>query len=362
MKNICFFNSAIAWGGGEKWHLEVSAHLYKKGYAILVIAHSNSVLLNKLKSMEIPCMGMEVSNLSFLNPLKINSLSKILKLHKIDVIVINLSRDLKFAGIAAKKANLKKIIYRRGSAIPIKDTFMNRYYFNNVVTDVLANSMATKKTVLQNNSQLFPDEKIKVIHNGMDIEGFLGKVRKPRFPDIKTDEIVLTNLGRLEFQKNQKFLVQLAQELKKRKIKFKLLIGGEGSLKKSLTDLIHRLKVSNEVNLVGFIEYPKSFLESGDIFLLPSLWEGFGYVLAEAALCKKPIVAFDVSSNPEVILDKKSGFLTPANDVHQFADAVEKLSKDADLRKKMGNFGCDFVKATFNMKDKLKETEQYLIH
>ena len=44
MQKICFFNTAKAWGGGEKWHLEISSYLHEKGYPVFVIAHEDSEL------------------------------------------------------------------------------------------------------------------------------------------------------------------------------------------------------------------------------------------------------------------------------------------------------------------------------
>ena len=73
---ICFFNTAIAWGGGEKWHLEASSHLHRNGHEVLVVAHSRSVLLEKLKKTTIPYLVFDSSNLSFLNPLKHFALKK----------------------------------------------------------------------------------------------------------------------------------------------------------------------------------------------------------------------------------------------------------------------------------------------
>ena len=145
---ICFFNTAKAWGGGEKWHFEISLHLFQNGYEVFVFAHEKSVLLQKLIAHKIPCKGIKISNLSFLNPFRYARLINLFKTFKVETIVLNLSRDVKIAGVAAKKANVKRIIYRRGSAIPIKNTILNRYYFKNIVTDVLANSKATKETVV----------------------------------------------------------------------------------------------------------------------------------------------------------------------------------------------------------------------
>jgi glycosyltransferase involved in cell wall biosynthesis len=273
---------------------------------------------------------------------------------------MNLSRDLKVAGMAAKLAGVRRIIYRRGSAIPIKNSIMNRYYFKSVVTDILANSIATKKTVLENNPNLFPEEKIKVIYNGINVKDFSEHVYLPFYTKQK-NEIVLCSLGRLEFEKNHKFLIVVAQELKLRNINFKLIIGGDGRLKEMLETLTQNLNVTQEVMFPGFIKNPKDLLYTSDIFLLSSLWEGFGYVLAEAALCKKPIVAFDVASIPEVVINNETGFLTPLNDVHLFADKIEYLYNNPEIRKEMGSKGYNFAINTFDSTKTQTAIAKYLI-
>ncbi|WP_373518851.1 glycosyltransferase [Pricia sp.] len=362
MKTICFFNSTEAWGGGEKWHLEASTHLHALGHPVLVIAHIKGELYNRLLTSGIQCLGTRVANLSFLNLLKIRSIKKILEGHNVGTIVMNLSRDLKLAGLASKWAGIERIIYRRGSAIPIKNSWLNRYYFNHIVIEVLVNSHATKKTVLALNPTLFPEDKIKVIYNGIDMDTFLGKPTQPCYQKKDADELVLSNLGRLEFQKNQKFLIDIAAELKRRKLKFKLLIGGEGRLREELVNKAKNLHVQEQIVFAGFIENPKDLICSGDIFVLSSLWEGFGYVLAEAALCKKPIVAFDCSSNPEVVVDGSTGFLTPVDDVKAFADKVQYLAQHPKQRKEMGHRGFIFAHENFDSKSIQEKIVNYLVY
>ncbi|SFD06183.1 Glycosyltransferase involved in cell wall bisynthesis [Algibacter lectus] len=360
MKTICFFNTTKAWGGGEKWHLETCKYMHDKGHNVFFITNKNSQLYHKLQESSIKHAGLSITNQSFLNPFAINEVKNILKENNIDVIIINLSRDLKIAALAAKKAGLDRVIYRRGSAIPIKNKFLNRYYFKNLVTDILANSQATKETVLVNNSNLFPREKIEVIYNGLDIEAFIQKAYTPIYKKAE-GEFVLTNLGRLENQKNQKFLLHLAKELKSRNLNFKLIIGGEGSLKNELQKLSDELNINDVVLFPGFIENPKDLMYSGDLFVLSSFWEGFGYVLAEASLCRKPIIAFDISSNPEVVKDNETGFLTPLNDVKLFADKVDFLSNNKEKTKSMGEAGFNFASTTFNSKITLAKIEEYLL-
>ncbi|MCL5245895.1 glycosyltransferase [Cellulophaga sp. 20_2_10] len=360
MKNICFLNSTKSWGGGEKWHYEASTYMHSKGHNVLVVTNKESELYNKLKGSKVNSIPLKIGNFSFLNPFKIKKLKSILKDYKIEIIVINLSEDLKIGGLAAKQVGVDKIIYRRGSAIPIKNTFFNRYYFKNIVTNVLANSIATKETVVAKNPNLFPENKIKVIYNGININNFINKKYTPIYTKQNEDEIVITNLGRLELQKNQKFLVDLAYKLKKMNINFKMIIGGEGRLKQDLINQAKNLDVIDQIIFTGFIDNPKDLYYSGDIFILPSLWEGFGYVLAEASLCKKPILAFNISSNPEVVVDKKSGYLLEP-DINIFAQKINDLKSNPSKMSEMGKFGFSFVNENFDSSTSLNKIEKFLI-
>jgi len=357
MNGICFFNTAKAWGGGEKWHYEVSHYLHQKGYPVLVFAHRKGELIKKLIAAEIPNQGIVLTNLSFLNPFKHLALTKDMKAHSIDTIILNLSRDVKIAAICAKKIGIKRIIYRRGSAIPIRNTVLNRFYFNKVLTEVLANSHATKQTILEHNKTLIDEDKIFVIHNGLDIPEEKNTVKEKDH-----SKLILLNLGRLEYQKNQKFLIELSKELKERGLEFKMLIGGAGRLKTKLKEAIVKYGLYNHVELPGFIEDPISFINKADIFLLPSFWEGFGYVLAEAALCKKPIVAFNTSSNPELVIHGETGYLTPKNDLKAFADKIFQLASDQEKRKQFGLNGRQHIIQNFDKVKQLKKVEKYLFH
>ena len=126
---ICFFNSNKEWGGGEKWHFEMACNLFLNDFDILVVAQPKSVLLEKIKTKGINSKSVKLNNISFLNPIKIFQLVKLFRQNNINILILNLPSDLKAAGLAAKSAGVKKIIYRRGSAIAVKNTFINRFYY-----------------------------------------------------------------------------------------------------------------------------------------------------------------------------------------------------------------------------------------
>ncbi len=139
-KTVCFFNTCKNWGGGEKWHFDISTRLSDKGYDVIVVTNKRSELCSRIKKWSLRLYAIKISNLSFLNIFKVLKVYKILKNEKIKTIILNLPSDLKVAGVAAKLAGIEKIIYRRGSAIPIKDSFLNRFLFKHIITGVVANS------------------------------------------------------------------------------------------------------------------------------------------------------------------------------------------------------------------------------
>ena len=351
-KTICFFNTAIPWGGGEKWHFEMAKHLHEAGFSIFIYCHKKSKLLEKAKAHNIPYKTIRNSNTSFLNPLKLLRFSKMLKKHQISTLVLNLSQDVKSGGIAGRLAGVERIIYRRGSAIPVRNSILNRFLYDNIIDEILVNSKATQECILQNNPELFSKDYIKIIPNGIDGKAFIKKTFKPYYKR-KSSELILTNLGRLEEQKNQLFLIDVANELRNRGVDFHMIIGGSGRLKTAIKIKVSTHKLTPFVDLIGFVENPKDLYMSGDIFLLPSLWEGFGYVIAEAGLSEKPTIAFDISSNPEVIVQNKSGVLVPTNDVIAFCDAVVAFDKN---RKRMVNMGV------FAQKHILESFDKGVIH
>jgi glycosyltransferase involved in cell wall biosynthesis len=358
-KTICFFNSTKAWGGGEKWHYDISVSLHKKGYSTLVVTNKRSVLYSRIILTGQKLRSIKISNLSFLNPYKVLLLRRLFVKENIDIIILNLSADLKVAGIAAKFAGIPRIIYRRGSAIPIKNRWLNRIIFKNIVTDVIANSEETKRTVLQNNPNMFSPEKIKVIYNGINVSNYDLSPEKKLYKK-NNNEIVLGNMGRLVHQKGQRYLIDIASGLKMNNLQFRILIGGDGPLKQELVSYAEKSEVADRIVFLGFIDNVAEFMNSIDIFLLTSLWEGFGYVIVEAMICKKPVIAFNCSSNPELIEDSKTGFLIEFGHINDFIEKLKLLINDKDLRSDFGEQGYLKARKQFSIENTTRELENFL--
>jgi glycosyltransferase involved in cell wall biosynthesis len=355
---VCFLNSVKTWGGGEKWHFEMALNLHRSGHNIHFIAAKNSVLARKLKKTDIKVNYVSIGNLSFLNPFKILLLRSIFREKETDYLIMNISADIKSAGIAAKLAGVKRIIYRRGSAIPIRNTFFNRYLFKNILTDVIANSEATKLTINKNNPSMFPAGRINVIYNGLDPDLYKQISGKRNFNE---DVYILGFLARLVPQKGLEYLIEIAKYLRDHAfVKFKILIGGEGPQKEELEKSIIENSLQEYVLFMGFIDDTASFLASLDIFLLTSKWEGFGFVLAEAMLQKKPIVAWNISSNPELVVHGENGYLAPPYNIEVFSKYVLELIYNKEKRKEFGQYGYAHTLKNFTMQNSINQLCSFL--
>ncbi len=353
---ICFFNSTNAWGGGEKWHLEIATAIASEGIPVIIAAGKDSVLQKKATANSLATFSFKITGFSFLNPFLILRLRKFFVQKSVRTVVLNLPSDLKAAGLAAKLAGVHRIIYRRGSAIPVKNSFLNRFLFRNIITDVLANSFETKRTILLRNQHLIDPEKIIVIYNGIVVSDQMEISRKSA-----NAPVVIGNLGRLEKQKAQHLLILLGAMLKESGCHFQILIGGDGSLRDDLEKQVRVNELTDFIQLIGNVENVAEFMGRIDIFVLTSHWEGFGYVLAEAMAAGKPVVAFNHSSNPEIVEDQKTGFLAIPGDINDLFLKTVRLIEDETLRIDMGKSGREKVLKDFDFTKNYQKIRKFLL-
>ncbi|MDP3426740.1 MAG: glycosyltransferase, partial [Humidesulfovibrio sp.] len=335
-KCICFFNSNKAWGGGEKWHFENALLARDKGYRVCVVANSVSALADRLEQEPgITLLRIHIGNMSFLNPCTLLRLVRFFRQHAVEAVIMALPSDMKAGGIAAKLSGVRDIIYRRGIAVPVRNSSLNRLLFFGVVTKLIVNSDETKNCVLAHNAGMIGPERIHRVHCGFDVAAFDAMPAKT-LVERKPGEILIGNAGRLTPQKGQKLLIDIAARLKQQPIPFRILIAGIGEIMAELKDYARQRGVEDVVEFLGFVSDMKSFHQTLDIFALTSLWEGFCYVQVETMTLKRPVVAWNVSSIPEVVIDGETGYLCPAQDTEAFAARLLSLMQDEALRNRLG--------------------------
>jgi glycosyltransferase involved in cell wall biosynthesis len=360
MKNICFFNSSSSWQGNEKQNYEYALKFKSKKYRVFIFSAYSSPLYQKSKEVKLKTEGFKIRSLSYLNPYILFKLFTFFKRNRIDVVFFSRSQDVKAGGIAAKIAGVPKIAYLRGVAVPMKRLFINRLVLKSITTHIIANSEETARMVLKNYSSVIPEYKVKVIYNGIDLKEF----DNHKYQEVITrrdDEIVIGTAGRLTKIKGQNFLIDIAARLKQEGVNFKFYIAGAGEFEPELKELCNRYKLQDYIVFQGFAHDVKSFLMDIDIFVFPSLSEGLGFAIVEAMAAAKPVVAFDISPNPEIVKDGQTGFLIPFPDTAGFKEKLMLLIQDKQLRIEMGKKGRIRVEKSFNVDQKISEIENVVM-
>lgn len=149
-------------------------------------------------------------------------------------------------------------------------------------------------------------EKIVTIYNGYDIvkiqrsaqEGLSDK-EKEWFAGCSK---MIVTMGRLTYQKGQQYLIEAMKVIHREQPDVKLLILGEGELEQSLRELAIKAGLQDAVVFGGFVKNPYHILSKCDLFVLPSLYEGFPNALVEAMCCGLPVISTDCDSGAREIL------------------------------------------------------------
>lgn len=104
-----------------------------------------------------------------------------------------------------------------------------------------------------------------------------------------------------------------------------------------LEAMCRRHGIENSVRFLGFLPEDRKIqaLQSSDVFVLPTLYEGFGQVFLEAMASGLPIVTTDVAGNKEIVEDRKNGILVKPKSSAEVADAAVNLLTNRNLRAKM---------------------------
>lgn len=194
-------------------------------------------------------------------------------------------------------------------------------------------------------------KKIIVIANGINLDKFVG-ISEKEFGDPPVIGVV----GRLEEQKGHKYLFEALNLIKI--IPWILWVVGDGSKKNELERLAKDLNLRERIIFLGARKNIPEILSGIDIFSFPSLWEGLGLAVLEAAAAGKPIVASRVGGIPEIISDGETGILVEPKNVKSLADGLERVLLGKIDAKEMGERAREMVKEKFGVEKMVEEYDK----
>jgi len=236
--------------------------------------------------------------------------------------------------------------------------------FTSQLTDLyLSNSEAGRMAI--HHRERIPLSKIVTIHNGIDLTPYVSEMSNT--PEIRAKyrkmfgispaTRVLGIVANLCKMKGHATIIDALPRIQREFPDIKCLFVGRDDLNGVVHRYVREKKLEKAVIFTGMRKDIPEILSMLDLFLLPSLWEGFPTALLEAMAMKKPVVASAVGGIPEMIDSKKTGLLIPPQDPNVLSDAVIWLLNNPDIATALGKAGYERVRQCFSADRLVTETE-----
>ena len=347
---IVLSNASYAWGGVHQVTEVLARGLQARGHEVTVFVRPDSPLEERMRGVapvEPILKGMDLS------PLAISRAATALRRHRAQVVLTLMKKDVRITGPAARALGIP-VVVRHANDRPFGRSPHYRLLYGTVAAHHVANSDATRDTLLASAPWLAPDD-VTVIHNGLDPERFARAV--PAALPVPPGVLVIGFVGRFDERKGLLDLARAWPAVSAALPDAHLVLVGKGPAEAAARAL---LDGAPRVHWLGFRRDVAAALKAMDILAVPSHWEGFGLVAAEALAAGVPVVAAEASSLPEIVRDGREGLLVPAGEVEVLAAALVRLGRDPDERRRMGAAGPPRVAAEFGLEGMIDRYEALL--
>lgn len=337
--NILQVVNSLDIGGLEKVAINLVNNQPKPGiinFSILCLEQKGALADFVRSPVEI--FELKKNNISYLK--LIYKFTRIVRKMKIDIIHCHNYAPL-FFSVLVKIINFgkTKVIYTEHNQIySISPKHYRRFrYLLKFVDIIVTVSKDLQTTFIKDNL----GKKSTVIWNGISDPKFdLQEVNRInlQFRKEETDFIICTAVVMSE-QKGLKYLVEASETIISKYPNIKFLLIGDGPLRTELENQVRTTRLEDNFYFPGYKKDIPNYLKVADIFIMPSLWEGFSIALLEATALELPIITTDVGGNSEIVRNGINGLLVPSKDPEALSSAISKLYQDKKLREKFAKNG-----------------------
>ena len=343
-------DTARTWRGGQNQVLLTVNGLRAMGQRAALVAHPDGELRKRADE------GLDLIPIAPRTEMDLSAawrLSRVIKRLAPDVVhahdphgVAMASLALSLGGAAARAAGPSFVASRRVD-FHLKGNSFSRWKHRQVDCFICASEAIRRMLVADG----VPDERAVTVHEGIELEHVVAA------PAVNVHEAfflphgapVVGNVAALVPHKGQRHLVEAAHLVVRDVPDARFIILGEGELREHLERQVRDYHLEKHVLLPGFRTDVIGCIKGFDIFAMSSVTEGLGTSLLDAMACSKAIVATTAGGIPEVVDDGVTGLLAPPRDHHAMADAIVRLLKNGEERKRMGEAGLARFRERFTL-------------
>lgn len=344
--------------GGAQTHVYDLATNLRQQYDIHVAMGTCGPLWNKLQQKDIPVYRVPglVRPIAPYNDARcVLQMCRVIKNIKPDLICTHSSKAGLLGRLAARLCGIPAIFTAHGWAFTEGVPGWQRRFFLRAeqlaarwVAKIICVSEYDRQLAIQNN--VGHSTQLVTIHNGV---ADIASEYRPRSCGL--DPVRLIMVARFSEQKDHGLLLQALAALPEHCV-FQVDLVGDGPLRGKFEKMAEKMGLGQKVNFMGSRDDVPELLAKAHIFLLVSQWEGFPISILEAMQAGLPVISTDVGGVNEAVVDKKTGFLVPRNDVAVLINRLQSLIENPGLRLTMGQKGFARYREKFSLSFMLDKT------
>ena len=335
MLKILLVITGLGMGGAEHVVVSLADGLDKLGHDVKIVYITGSFLVSPISpAVKVIPVGISSYRDFFKAFFK---LRKIVKDFKPDVVHSHMYHSNILSRLLRLTIKIPKLICSVHNTIEGGMFRMLAYRITDHLADISTNvSEEAVKSFI--NKGAVKSGRMVVVPNGVDTDKFYFS-QSARFQLRRElaigEKKLLLSVGRLHVQKDYPNLLNAISLLKECRQDFKLIIVGDGPLRKELHDLVKKLNLESFVDFIGVRYDVSRLMSAADVFVLSSAWEGFGLVVGEAMSCERVVVATDCGGVSEVV--DTHGFIVQKQNHISLAKELNKvLDMDSALYSEIG--------------------------
>ena len=352
---ILHTESSCGWGGQEIRILTESEGMLARGHQVHIACPKESNIYKQAIKRGIPTTALPIARKNIKG---LFALHKWLKQNSFDVINTHSSTDSWL--VALSNSFFKhpiSIVRTRHISAPIPKNKSSNWLYTKAADFIVTTGEKLKQTLITENN--FPKEKIMSVPTGIDPNIFfpLDKAIARTQLGLPQDVFTIGILATLRSWKGHQYLIEALQRINKDNIN--LIIIGDGPMKSNIEKQITKNGLKDQIKLVGNKENVVPWLQSLDLFVLPSYAnEGVPQSLMQAMLCELPVISTPVGSINELIKHKETGLLVKPKDSDQLAEAIKIMIDKPSLRTELKKRGRAHVLAHYTFEHMIDSMEK----
>jgi L-malate glycosyltransferase len=220
---------------------------------------------------------------------------------------------------------------------------------------VLANATPIRDALIEDDG--FAPEKVRVIHNGIDIEKFHASRTVDLFRGVDHGKIIVI-VGNMHTDvKGHPWLIASAREVTREFPSTRFVLVGDGKQRASFEGQVKELGLERQFLFLGRRSDIPEILASCDIAVLPSRAEGLSNAVLEYMAARLPTIVSRVGGNAELVEDGVTGLVVPPEDSSALSAAMLKLLRDPGMARQMGAAGHEFAIRSFSFERLVRDVD-----